>query len=350
MEKTEIRFGVLRFELVGNKITLNGFPFVEIQIAGQNKDNHLGAKHVCLSEHANLEYVSHGRVGNVLRIVQEDALVRAVSVFTSFEDTSALAVYTEVTNISAEDITIESVSSFVYPGVAGTTDELSRTYLHRFLQSHHGECRPRKSSLAELGLEKVTQAGQYRVAHANVGSWSTKEELPQGIVEHDGRFTMFQIESCHSWYYELSDEEQQIYLYLGGANEDFCGWSKTLSPGQAYRTATAVVCFAESIEKAIEDMTRYRYHIAGKTGKTSPSPSFSTNTCTCLGTAPSRSGQKGSPRMPPAQERIITSSIAAGMMKFREARCIRTLVRGVKVRRVSRTGCAGRRIISVRSV
>ena len=106
MEKTEIRFGVLRFELVGNKITLNGFPFVEIQIAGQNKDNHLGAKHVCLSEHANLEYVSHGRVGNVLRIVQEDALVRAVSVFTSFEDTSALAVYTEVMNISAEDITI----------------------------------------------------------------------------------------------------------------------------------------------------------------------------------------------------------------------------------------------------
>ena len=264
MEKTEIRFGVLRFELVGNKITLNGFPFVEIQIAGQNKDNHLGAKHVCLSEHANLEYVSHGRVGNVLRIVQEDALVRAVSVFTSFEDTSALAVYTEVTNISAEDITIESVSSFMYPGVAGTTDELSRTYLHRFLQSHHGECRPRKSSLAELGLEKVTQAGQYRVAHANVGSWSTKEELPQGIVEHDGRFTMFQIESSHSWYYELSDEEQQIYLYLGGANEDFCGWSKKLSPGQAYRTATAVVCFADSIEKAIADMTRYRYRIAGK--------------------------------------------------------------------------------------
>lgn len=272
MEKTEIRFGVLRFELVGNKITLNGFPFVEIQIAGQNKDNHLGAKHVCLSEHANLEYVSHGRVGNVLRIVQEDALVRAVSVFTSFEDTSALAVYTEVTNISAEDITIESVSSFVYPGVAGTTDELSRTYLHRFLQSHHGECRPRKSSLAELGLEKVTQAGQYRVAHANVGSWSTKEELPQGIVEHDGRFTMFQIESCHSWYYELSDEEQQIYLYLGGANEDFCGWSKTLSPGQAYRTATAVVCFAESIEKAIEDMTRYRYHIALKSREDESKP------------------------------------------------------------------------------
>lgn len=264
MKKTEIRIGALRFELTGNKITLNGFPFVEIQIAGQNKDNHLGAKHVCLSEHANLEYVSHERAGNVLNIVQKDSLVEVVSVLTSFEDTSAIAVYTEVTNIFAEDITIESVSSFVYPGVAGMTDELSRTYLHRFLQSHHGECRPRKSSLAELGLERVTQAGQYRVAHANVGSWSTKEELPQGIVEYGGRFTMFQIESGHSWYYELSDEEQQIYLYLGGANEDFCGWAKNLSPGQTYRTATAVVCFAESIEKAIEDMTRYRYRIAGK--------------------------------------------------------------------------------------
>lgn len=152
--KTEIRFGVLRFELVGNKITLNGFPFVEIQIAGQNKDNHLGAKHVCLSEHANLEYVSHGRVGNVLRIVQEDALVRAVSVFTSFEDTSALAVYTEVTNISAEDITIESVSSFVYPGVAGTTDELSRTYLHRFCRATTGNAARGRVRLRNLAWKK----------------------------------------------------------------------------------------------------------------------------------------------------------------------------------------------------
>ena len=263
MQEDTLKFGALCFSLGGGKIALNGAPFVEIQIAGQNKDNHLGAKHVCLSEHAGLRYVSHERAGNVLRIVQESALVRAVSVFTSFEDSSAIAVYTEVTNISAEDMTVESVSSFVYPGLA-PTDELSGTYLYRFLQSHHGECRPRKNSLAELGLEKVTQAGQYRVAHANVGSWSTKEALPQGIVEHGGRFTMFQIESSHSWYYELSDEAQQVYLYLGAADEDFCGWSKNLAPGQTYRTVTAALCFAESVGQAVADMTRYRRRIAGK--------------------------------------------------------------------------------------
>ena len=263
MEKVEIQFGALCFVLAGDAITLNGFPFVEIQLAGRNRDNHLGAKHVCLSERS-LRYVSHESTGDVLRIVQANDLIRAVSVFTSYEDTSAISVFTEIENISPQDLVVESISSFVYPNLAGQDVSPKDIYLYRFVQSHHGECRVRKNSLFDLGLERVNKAGQFRVSHANVGSWSTKEELPQGITECGGKFVMFQIESSNSWYYELSDEEQAFYLYLGGANEDFCGWTKKLAHGQTYRTVPSAVCFADDLEAVIAEMTRYRRHIAGK--------------------------------------------------------------------------------------
>ena len=45
------------------------------------------------------------------------------------------------------------------------------------------------------------------ISGCNVGSWSTKEALPQGILENRGRFLMFQIESNNSWYYEMANRK-----------------------------------------------------------------------------------------------------------------------------------------------
>ncbi len=44
---------------------------------------------------------------------------------------------------------------------------------------------------------------------------------------------MFQIESNASWYYEISDSAGAYYLYLGGPNLPFGGWSCELLPGKA---------------------------------------------------------------------------------------------------------------------
>ena len=55
----EISWKWLRFTVEEGKITLRGAPFAEVQVAGRNEDNHLGAKQVCLSETPHLRYVSH---------------------------------------------------------------------------------------------------------------------------------------------------------------------------------------------------------------------------------------------------------------------------------------------------
>lgn len=252
------------FDRDGDRLTLCGRPFIEIQVAGENRPSHLGAKSVCTSEGEKLRYISHSFQGESLRLRLNSDFVSVDMVLTSAENSRAVRIEETITNISDQPITLEAASSFVMNGIAGNTDDWKEVCFYRFVQGHHGECQPRKNSLARAGLDKVTFAGQYRIACANIGSWSTKEELPQGIIENNGTFTMFQIESNHSWYYEMGDAEHQVYLYLGGANETFGGWAKTLRPQQSYRPVACAICVGGSIEEVIGEMTKYRRSIAGK--------------------------------------------------------------------------------------
>ena len=238
--------------------------FVEIQIAGENKDSHYGNKMICSSEGCRLRYVSHTITENRLEIVQKSELIEAKTVFDAFPDTNAVSVYTEVKNISDSEFIIEEASALVLTELAGGLNETPNTYLYKFTQSHHGECQPRRYSLYDLGLFRANPISQKRVSGGNIGSWSTKEELPQGIVEYNGCFTMFQIESNNSWYWEISDKAEDLYLYLGGANIAFGGWYKKLLPFESYKAVSVDLCFGDSLSGVIGEMTKYRRHIKGR--------------------------------------------------------------------------------------
>ena len=271
-----LAFHNLSFVVKENKIVLtkcgnieneNGGEFVEVQICGENKDTHLGAKMANSSEGKRLQYLSHTQTDNMLTIVQKSDLVEVKTVFTVYEDTNAIRVYTEVKNVAEEEIVLEEVSAFVLSELGqNETSSPENLYFTRFTQSHHAECQPRRFSFEELGLFRGSTTSQKRIACANIGSWSTKEELPQGIIEdaENGVFTMFQIESNSSWYYEISDKRGNYYLYLGGANLPFGGWSKALKPQESYRTPNVALAFGNSLNEVVGEMTKYRRHIAGK--------------------------------------------------------------------------------------
>lgn len=261
--KETIQVGKLQFERDGEKITLNNLPFCEISIAGENRDNHFGAKSVGSTEESKLKYLSHKKNGDTLSLSLSSDKVVVDFLLTTYFDNNAIRIEETISNISDSDIVIESVSSFLFGGIAPINDT-NKTYLYRFMQSHHGECQPNKHSLKSLGLYEVNSVGQCRIAGNNVGSWSSKEELPQGIIEYKKHFTMFEIESNNSWYYEISDLDKQVYLFLGGANERFGGWSKKLSPNQSYNPVACAICFGDSLDNVVGEMTKYRRHIAGK--------------------------------------------------------------------------------------
>ncbi|MBR2478774.1 MAG: alpha-galactosidase [Clostridia bacterium] len=270
----EILFKNLTFSLEGERLFLSRVGniasdptrgFCEVQIAGENKITHMGIKMVDSSEGSRLKYVSHVQSENSLEIVQRSELVEIVTRFTAFDDCNALQVKTSVKNISNEAIVLEEVSSMTFSGIgsAHTTDQLAFT---RFIQCNYGECQPERYTFRDLGLYRAASHSPKRVAFCNVGSWSTKEELPQGIIEDIslGEFVMFQIESNNSWYYEISDVNEKYYLYLGGANASHGNWSKRLDVGQSYTAPTVCLVFGNSLNQTLGEMTKYRRHIAGR--------------------------------------------------------------------------------------
>ena len=238
--------------------------FVQVQIAGENKDTHMGAKMMRSSEGGKLKYKSHTIFGNTLTLVQESSNVHCATIFEGYDDTNAVRVHTVVTNITDFPIVLEEVSAFCVSGI-GDKNKPDDMLFTDFLQSHHAECQPRTRTFRELGLCGGRSESQQRVSGCNIGSWSTKEMLPMGILEDrkNGNFMMFQLESNSSWYYEISDTLDKYYLYLGGPNYPFGGWFKTLQPGESYTTPYAALAFGNSLNDVIGNMTKYRRHIAG---------------------------------------------------------------------------------------
>ena len=254
----EFEFQKLKFVVENGKIRLNGFPIAEVHIAGQKKDSHFGLKMICSSEGERLEYVSHTLTDYSLTIDQKSDLVAVKTVLSTYDNIYGFKAHSEITNISDKEIIIEEVSSFVYGGILGGINETENAYIYRFTQSHHGECQPKKFSFFDLGLFNANPISQKRVFGANIGSWSTKEELPQAILEYGNKYLMFSIESNNDWYWEISDFAEKLYLYLGGANVNFGSWCKKLAKGKSYKTVETAFSFGKSLDEVVGEMTKLR--------------------------------------------------------------------------------------------
>ena len=179
-----IEFYSLRFDIENDRVLLKSladYPvsggFAEVTVSGENKDSHLGAKMLPSSEGGRLVYVSHRVEGDTLEIIQRSPVVEVKTVFRGYPDTNAVSVFTEVTNITEEPITLEEVSSLVLMGVCGAITKPEDAYLTVFNQSHHGECQTVRQSLYDLGMLPGVPTAQRRISGQNVGSWSTKEAL-----------------------------------------------------------------------------------------------------------------------------------------------------------------------------
>ena len=273
----EFTFKSLSFRLIGDRLCLTKIGPValpaetapsilaEVQIEGEHKDSHFGVKTVCSSEGNRLRYVSHAIDGDRLTVRSESEKIACAVIFEGYGDTDAVRIRTEVKNRSDEAIRLEYVSSFVLTGVGGIGPDEERLFLTRFPQGHHRECQPRRLSLYDLGLYTKGNIGQNKVSFGNVGSWSTKEALPQCLIEDEknGAVLMFEIESNASWYYEISDYAGALYLYLGGPTETCGSWTKVLKPGETYETVPVAIAVSDTVNGVIAAMTRCRRHVAG---------------------------------------------------------------------------------------
>lgn len=263
-----IKFGFLEFEIKEDNVSLIGHGayktapqgFVELQLAGENVPAHLNGKTVRSSESKSLKYISHSIDDNKLVITQKSKNATIRTTFESFSDGRAISAYNEIINESSDDIIIENAPSFVLKRIFDKPLSASKSvYFTKFLQGHHSECQPRKNSFDELGLYDGSWESQRKVFFASVGSQTTKEQLPLGIIEDvdTGAVLEFRINSGCSWFYELSDYDTGFYLSTGSAELNHLGWAKKLSPNESYKTVSTVLSYGKSFYEASVGMTDY---------------------------------------------------------------------------------------------
>jgi len=255
----EITDGRIFLRSVGNVLSTRPYVFSELQLAGNNKDNHLGIKQDNLSESTTLKFLEKKEKENFLEIIQGNNQIEISTFFTFFNN--AVSVSARVKNISNEDIIIEEIPTLKLMGFGNNPHEVTFT---RFTSCHQGECQPLCRTFAEYGLFGYTGASQKSIQFSNIGSWSTKEELPQGIIARGEDYTMFQIESNNSWHYEISDKCEDFYLSLGGGSINHGSWYKKLKCGECYDTVKVALAFGNSLNEVLGAMTEYRRTIKGK--------------------------------------------------------------------------------------
>lgn len=252
---------------------------VELQVTGENQDDHHGARHTGTLPGKRLRYVAHSWLetvhGRKLEIKQQDEPtgLQVISHLQFYSGLACLSAWTSVTNMGTVPQGLEYVSSFALTGLmpGGLLPWDERTALSMAHNTWQGELQWQTNTLPELGLHKVNRkAAVNRLAYSSTGTWSSSQYLPMGYLEDReiGAGLIWQIEHNGSWHWEIGEQEQQLYLQLSGPTEQENHWWKSLQPGETFDSVpVAVGCVATQgktstgFTQAIRLFTEYRRRI-----------------------------------------------------------------------------------------
>lgn len=271
-------FSHLDFEVINDRIRLVKFlPFLssienektnfcyfpEIRITGDNNMNRFSAQQFGAMGR-ELKYVTHDIRDNKLMIIQSDSDIEVETIFEKYTDTNAIRTYSTVKNTSKNPIVLEYISAMNFYGLS-TMSNTKNMGMHRFYSSNYNECQPVYNKFDQLGFSEGIRSSK-RLSGVNIGSWSTKEELPQIIIdfEQSQKFLMVQIESNNSWFWELGEHFGNIFFNAGIGNSVHTNWYKTIEPKEKYSTIKSAFCYGDSLNSVIEQITFYRRNIVRK--------------------------------------------------------------------------------------
>lgn len=252
-----------------------------IQVTGESSLDLHGNKHDSGSESCVLRYVRHtiqktedGR--ELVLSMRSDRELLATYHLRLFDGIPAARCYLEVQNGSKEDIGIDFAASFFYGGLGknGEKPWYEKTRIYVPNNSWSAEAQWSAFDAADLGLNRMAVHGYNLPDRSNsvfhygsLGSWSTSEHLPMGMMEdtETGEISFFEIETSASWQIEYgSHAGENLYVCLLGPDETSGFW-KNLAPGEKFVTVPA--CFgavAGTASDAVAALTRYRRKIRRK--------------------------------------------------------------------------------------
>lgn len=205
-------------------------------------------------------------LGRKLEITVEGRGMEIVLHYQFIRETSVVRSWLVVENLTEEVKILEYISSFALTGlhrkgILSFDEKCKVWYPHN---AWSGEMRWRGYSLAELGMTKTCNMTFKRITCNTCGTWSSGEYLPMGYTENTetGEGLMWQIEHNGSWYWEISDYENYMYINVCGPNEKESHWFKNLKKGETFTSIpVAVGAVCGGFETACQIFTDYRRKI-----------------------------------------------------------------------------------------
>ena len=234
-------------------------PVTEVQINGKNHQISGSHKMFNSSEKSSLVYKNHSVEGDILTLTEANGTVEVTTYFESIGE--AIRVHRDIKNISNDEILLDFANSMMLFFGSDVMAENKDFYLHTFTNFRYSEALPKVESMYDLGFCFINAS--HRVY--NMGSWSTKDLLPQGVIENKktGGCIMFQIESNNNWYFEIGVARNRFYLTMMGATQRFHQWNKLLKSGEVYSTPAVAITNGTSLNDVFAKMTGYRRKIKG---------------------------------------------------------------------------------------
>lgn len=256
-----------------------GFRLVEMELAGYDRplERH-GSKYAVTSAGCHMVYQSHkdyrNELGRKVEILccHPESSVYVTSHFQFFDGLDTVRLWTEAENRGEKRQGLSYLSIFNLNGVEkeGLQEEYSEGMLvHVAHNAWQKELQWRAYTLSDLGL--MNGQGNYVLKRSskairiwNTGNWSAKEYLPMGGLTNTktGCHMAWQIEQNGSWYWELGEQTNHVYLQISGPTENESHFFKWLKPGESFVTPPAAIALAEErFEDAIGNLVRYRRRI-----------------------------------------------------------------------------------------
>ncbi len=254
----------------GSVKNLKNYRLVEIHESGLNQNAHHGNKHIGSCPGYLLKYCKHKDYrtpyGRKLEVVQEYQGLFVTSHIQFYDGIPVIRSWTEVKNESLQSRPIEYISSFALTGInhlAGNRRDQG-VLIHIPHSTWYGEAQWKTYTMNQLGYDAVNDFSMKRVSLSNTGTWCSSEYLPMGSCENTGTNSTvtWQIETSGSWFWELSDVAETLYLNLSGPTWQENHFLKILKPGDVFRSVECAVAFVNgNFERSIQEMTRYRRRI-----------------------------------------------------------------------------------------
>ncbi|HEY9338037.1 MAG TPA: glycoside hydrolase family 36 protein [Kribbella sp.] len=203
-----------------------------------------------------LRYVRHEDSGDTLRIVQEDGALRVTSVF---EAGAGVRAWSEASLGGPGSLELTFLSSLAV-GLASVDAELYSAANSWMAESRWSAETLRLGALADIVSDGHRHVARTRHAVTNLGSWSTGERLPIGVLVDRGTpYALgWQIEHNGPWHYEIGESRNGGYLLLSGPTDQEHQWSVQLTEDTPFTSVPVSLVAGTDRDTTFAALTRQR--------------------------------------------------------------------------------------------